>query len=152
MSAVPFRRPEHSTEAAPDSSRPIGPPDAPLAWLIRPGRGEGTRFLTPPEARLQVGIIERSQPATVPLHTHRPVPAAGGWAEYLHVLEGVLDLSIHDGDGGLVEALAVPAGSGVLLQAGAHAARLSAGARVLEIRLGPWSGSGDKIPVAGSAP
>jgi hypothetical protein len=150
MSAVLFRRSDPRLDAAPDSSRPIGPPGAPLAWLIRPGRGEGTRFLTPPEARLQVGIIERSQPATVPLHTHRAVPAADGWAEYLHVFEGVLDLAIHDSDGVLVEALAVHAGSGVLLQAGAHAARLSAGARVLEIRLGPWGGTGDKIPLAGS--
>lgn len=106
MSAVPFRRPEHSTKGASDEGRPIGPPNAPLAWLIRPARREGTRFLTPAEARLQVGIIARSQPAAVPLHTHRAVPAADGWAEYLHVLEGVLDLAVDDGDGVLVEALA----------------------------------------------
>jgi hypothetical protein len=149
MSAVLFRRSDPPLDAIPDSSRPIGPPDAPLAWLIRPGRGEGTRFLTPAGARLQVGIIERSQAAAVPLHTHRAVPAAAGWAEYLHVLEGVLDIAIHASDGSLVEQLAVAAGSGVLLQAGAHAARISAGARVLEIRLGPWAGASDKIPLAG---
>lgn len=55
-----------------------------------------------------MGIIERSQATDVPLHTHCAVLQTVGWAENIHVLEGVLELAVHGADGARVGRPSLP--------------------------------------------
>ena len=122
-------------------SRCIGPPAHPYAWVFRPGRLNGTQFLTPATLDMQVGVLERARGERVQAHTHvQQSRKLNSSSELLYVERGRVLVDIYDEDWQLLADELLSRGEMLLLLRGGHALTVIDDARVIEVRHGPYSG------------
>ena len=122
-------------------SRCIGPPGQPYAWVFRPGRLNGTHFLTPAALDLQVGVLERARGERVQAHTHlQQSRRLNSSSELLYVERGSVVVDIYDEDWLFLAAELLARGEMLLLLRGGHALTVIDDARVIEVRQGPYAG------------
>jgi hypothetical protein len=117
-----------------------------LCYLLRRTvRPTHTLFVTPPEARQQVGFIVYPRDGVVRRHAHRPIERhLVGMSEVLVVQSGQCQLDLYDQDHVLVASRVLEQGDVVVLTGGGHGLRMLEDTVLLEIKQGPYLGVDDK--------
>ena len=97
-----------------------------------------TKFLTPDEIPLQVGLINRSSGYEFKAHTHSPVERTiKGCPETLIILEGELIADIYNEHGKFLQSLFVEVG--IFLQIrGGHRFTVNQSVSMVEVKQGPY--------------
>ena len=104
-----------------------------------------TTFITPPNARQQVGFIVYPKGGVIRRHEHRPLERhLVGMSEVLIVRYGHVAMDIYDDAHQLVATRELRAGAVVILVGGGHGFRLLEDTVMLEIKQGPYLGADDK--------
>jgi quercetin dioxygenase-like cupin family protein len=117
-----------------------------LAVILRVGGGEpGTRFVTGPDAPLQLGEINRPAGDRIPAHAHNlGVRTITETHEFLHVLSGRLKVDLYGEQTSPVATRLLTAGDTILLTAGAHGFEFITPCHLIEVKQGPYLGEQDK--------
>ncbi len=104
-------------------------------------RANGVKFLTPTSYPLQIGLIEHSEGKNVPLHIHRDMRYdVNTTQEVLYIEKGTVDITLADENWEVFKKFTLTAGDFVLFVSGAHGVDIKKGARVIEIKQGPYPG------------
>jgi hypothetical protein len=117
-----------------------------LAVILRVSESEpGTRFVTGPDAPLQLGEINRPAGHKIPPHAHNlGVRTITQTHEFLHVLSGRLKVDLFADGGKLVATRFLTAGDTILLTGGAHGFEFLTACHLIEVKQGPYLGEQDK--------
>ncbi len=117
-----------------------------LAYIIRADMNpEKTKFLTPPEFNLQVGIVVHAAGGEIARHLHRPLERQiVGTNEVLVVKQGRCLIDIYNDDLELVSTREMTTGDVLLMVGGGHGFRMQEDTVFLEIKQGPYSGLDEK--------
>lgn len=117
-----------------------------LAVIVRIGGGRpGTRFVTGPDAPLQVGEINRPAGDRIAPHSHnlgeRRITETH---EFLHVISGTLKVDLYGAETAPVATRYLTAGDTILLTGGAHGFEFITPCHLIEVKQGPYLGENDK--------
>ena len=117
-----------------------------LCYVIRAKtRPRQTTFITPPEAKQQVGFIVYPKDSTIPRHIHRPLERhIKGMAEVLVVRIGHCQIEIYDEQKSLVAVRDLFQNDVIVMVGGGHGFRILEDTVLLEIKQGPYLGAADK--------
>jgi hypothetical protein len=117
-----------------------------LCYVIRHNTcPEKTTFITPPDAKQQVGFIVYPKDGIIPRHTHRPLERhIVGMAEVLVVRSGHCQIEVYAEDKSLVTSRDLYQNDVVLMVGGGHGFRILEDTVLLEIKQGPYLGADDK--------
>jgi hypothetical protein len=117
-----------------------------LCYVIQPEAGlTETTFITPPDARQQVGFIVYPKGGVIRRHAHRPLERhLIGMSEVLIVRSGCAEMDIYDDQHQRVATRELGPGAVVVLVGGGHGFRLLEDTVLLEIKQGPYLGPEDK--------
>jgi hypothetical protein len=117
-----------------------------LCYVIRGQVQPGaTTFITPPDARQQVGFIVYPAGGTIARHTHRALERhVIGMSEVLVVRSGRCHLDIFTDAHELVATRELGLNDVVVLVNGGHGLRVDEDTVLLEIKQGPYLGENDK--------
>ena len=120
--------------------------DQVLCYIIHPDlQVQKTTFITPVDARQQVGFIVYPKGGAIRRHAHRPLERhLVGMSEVLIVRSGHAQMDIYDEAHQLVTTRDLLAGAVVVLVSGGHGFRLLEDTVMLEIKQGPYLGEQDK--------
>ena len=120
--------------------------DRVLCYVIHPEfEVTQTTFITPSDARQQVGFIVYPKGGVIRRHVHRPLERhLVGMSEVLVVRSGHAQMEIYDDAQQLVATRELFAGAVVVLVGGGHGFRLLEDTVLLEIKQGPYLGAEDK--------
>jgi hypothetical protein len=118
-----------------------------LAYIVRAhATSERTRFLTPDDSNLQLGLIAYRAGQRVAPHYHLPVErTTRGTLEFLSVREGSCELDLYDDGNRRVATLPLNVGDVVLLVTGGHGIRMLTDTVLLEVKQGPYTGVEEKV-------
>ena len=118
-----------------------------LAYLLRAEvTSDRTRFLTPQELNLQLGLIVYKGGQRVAPHRHLPVVrTTRGTMEAIVVREGLCDVDIYDEAQRRVATRTLVPGDVVLLVGGGHGFRMREDTVLLEVKEGPYVEGNDKV-------
>lgn len=101
------------------------------------------RFVTPPEAALQVGVLDRPAGHEVAAHTHPATPMfVSGGSEFLYVETGRISVNLYDETWRQLGACELGAGDHIVMLRGGHAVTYLAPSRLIEVKQGPVSAAG----------
>jgi quercetin dioxygenase-like cupin family protein len=104
-----------------------------------------TMFATPPEAKLQVGLIVYPAGGEVPRHTHFPIERRHlGTPEVLLVRKGRCVADLYDDDRTPIASLELAEGDVIVLLSGGHGFRMLEDTVLLEVKQGPYPGKEEK--------
>ena len=117
-----------------------------LAIIMRVGGGEpGVRFVTEPDASLQLGEINRPAGHVIPPHAHnlgkRVIMETH---EFLHVISGTLQVDLFWPLENHVATRMLTAGDTILLVGGGHGFTFHTPCHLIEVKQGPYLGENDK--------
>jgi hypothetical protein len=117
-----------------------------LCYVIQQEAGlTETTFITPADARQQVGFIVYTKGGVIRRHAHRPLERhLVGMSEVLIVRSGCAAMDIYDDQQHLVATRELGSGAVVVLVGGGHGFRLLEDTVLLEIKQGPYLGLEDK--------
>jgi mannose-6-phosphate isomerase-like protein (cupin superfamily) len=117
-----------------------------LCYVIRQNiRPEKTTFITPPDAKQQVGFIVYPTDSIIRRHLHKPLARhIIGMAEVLVVRVGHCQIEVYDENKVLVATRDLYQGDVVLMVGGGHGFRILEDTVLLEIKQGPYLGEDDK--------
>jgi mannose-6-phosphate isomerase-like protein (cupin superfamily) len=117
-----------------------------LCYVIRGAtQPEQTTFITPPDAKQQVGFIVYKKGGVIARHIHRPLERhIIGMAEVLVVRSGHCQIDIYDEQENLVEVRDLYQNDVVLMVGGGHGFQIKEDTVLLEIKQGPYLGAEDK--------
>lgn len=117
-----------------------------LCYLIRCSiQPEKTMFITPPDAKQQVGFIVYPADSTISRHIHRPLERhIRGMAETILVRCGHCQIDVYNNQHALVATRDLYVGDVVLMVGGGHGFRILEDTVLLEIKQGPYLGTDDK--------
>jgi mannose-6-phosphate isomerase-like protein (cupin superfamily) len=117
-----------------------------LCYVIRADtQPKQTTFITPPDAKQQVGFIVYPKGGTIPRHIHRPLERhIIGMAEVLVVRSGHCQIEVYDGHESLVAVRDLYQNDVVLMVGGGHGFQVKEDTVLLEIKQGPYLGTEDK--------
>lgn len=102
---------------------------------------DGVRFLTPTNYPLQIGLIEHKNGKNVPLHIHKDMRyKVNTTQEFLYVIKGEVEITIATKQWKILEKFPLRAGDFVLFTGGAHGVDIKKGARLIEVKQGPYPG------------
>jgi mannose-6-phosphate isomerase-like protein (cupin superfamily) len=120
--------------------------DQTLCYVIRAKtRPRQTTFITPPEAKQQVGFIVYPKDSLIPRHIHRPLERhIIGMAEVLVVRSGQCQIEVYDQEKNLVTTRDLYKNDVVLMVGGGHGFQIREDTVLLEIKQGPYLGADDK--------
>jgi len=120
--------------------------DQTLCYVIRAKtRPRQTTFITPPEAKQQVGFIVYPKDSVIPRHIHRPLERhIIGMAEVLVVRSGQCQIEVYDQEKNLVTTRDLYKNDVVLMVGGGHGFQIREDTVLLEIKQGPYLGADDK--------
>jgi hypothetical protein len=141
------------------SASDSGAPDSPLdfeiiadgvrvfAYLVRArATSDSTRFLTPDDLNLQLGMIAYRSGGRVLPHRHLPVERTKrGTMEAVLVRNGLCDVDIYDDAQVKFATRTLVPGDLVLLVSGGHGFRMREDTVLLEVKEGPYVAGGDKV-------
>lgn len=118
-----------------------------FAYLVRRhATSESTRFLTPNDLNLQLGMIAYRSGGRVLPHRHLPVERTKrGTMEAVLVRQGLCDVDIYDDAQVRFATRTLEAGDLVLLVSGGHGFRMRDDTVLLEVKEGPYVEGGDKV-------
>lgn len=106
---------------------------------------DGIRFLTPPEAQLQLGVMQRPLNYKVKPHVHLPVQRQlEGTSEILIVQKGWIQVFIYASNKDWVQTEDLREGDMIVLLKGGHAVTFIEASRVLEVKQGYYVHNDDK--------
>jgi len=104
-----------------------------------------TTFITPPEARQQVGFIVYPADSTIKRHSHKALERhLVGMSEVLVVRTGHCRIEVYDDDHQLVAARDLYENDVALMVGGGHGFKIVEDTVLLEIKQGPYLGVNDK--------
>jgi uncharacterized protein with PhoU and TrkA domain len=117
-----------------------------LCHVIRAGpMPEKTTFITPADAKQQVGFIVYPKGGVIARHKHRPLERhIVGMAEVLLVKSGHCQIEVYDDDKNLVAVRDLYQNDVLIMVGGGHGFRILEDTVLLEIKQGPYLGAGDK--------
>jgi len=117
-----------------------------LCYVIRAKiRPRQTTFITPPEAKQQVGFIVYPKDSVIPRHIHKPLERhIIGMAEVLVVRSGHCQIEVYDEQKSLVTVCDLYKNDVVLMVGGGHGFQIKEDTVLLEIKQGPYLGADDK--------
>jgi mannose-6-phosphate isomerase-like protein (cupin superfamily) len=105
----------------------------------------GVHFFTPGEFSQQLGMLIHPRGKVVDRHRHKHVRREiQRTQEVLVLLEGRIEIEIYTEDGLLLKTVRLKAGDAVLLAAGGHKVKVLEGAKIIEVKQGPYAGYVDK--------
>lgn len=118
-----------------------------FAYLVRGhATSESTRFLTPNDLNLQLGMIAYRSGGRVLPHRHLPVERTKrGTMEAVFVRRGLCDVDIYDDSQARFATRTLEPGDLVLLVSGGHGFRMREDTVLLEVKEGPYVEGGDKV-------
>ena len=119
--------------------------DLQLAIVLRSDRAEpGTRFVTRPEAPLQLGTIRRPAGHAIAPHAHKlGSRTIVETHEVLHVVSGTLRVNLY-AEADLVATRDLGGGDTILLSGGTHGFEFVTECQLIEVKQGPYLGDQDK--------
>jgi mannose-6-phosphate isomerase-like protein (cupin superfamily) len=104
-----------------------------------------TIFITPSDAKQQVGFIVYPQGGVIKRHAHRSLERRlVGMSEVLVLRSGRCEMDIYDDQHALVATRDLQAGDVIVLVGGGHGFRMLEDTVFLEIKQGPYLGAADK--------
>lgn len=117
-----------------------------LAVILRIGGGSpGIRFVTGPDAPLQLGEINRPAGDSIPPHAHNlGARTITETHEFLHVISGTLKVDLYSDQKAPVATRVLTAGDTILLTGGAHGFEFITPCHLIEVKQGPYLGEHDK--------
>jgi mannose-6-phosphate isomerase-like protein (cupin superfamily) len=117
-----------------------------LCYIIRGDtRPTDTTFITPPEAKQQVGFIVYPKGGVISRHIHRPLERhIIGMSEVLVVRSGHCQIDVYDEQENLVTAQDLYENDVVVMVGGGHGFQIKEDTVLLEIKQGPYLGAEDK--------
>jgi mannose-6-phosphate isomerase-like protein (cupin superfamily) len=117
-----------------------------LCYVIRGNTSpEKTTFITPPDAKQQVGFIVYPKGGEIARHIHMPLERRIiGMAEVLVVRSGHCQIEIYDEQEKLVTVRDLYQNDVVLMVGGGHGFHIMEDTVLLEIKQGPYLGTQDK--------
>ena len=117
-----------------------------LCYVIRGSTKPGlTTFITPPDAKQQVGFIVYPKGGVIARHIHRPLERhIIGMAEVLVVRSGHCQIDVYDDQENLVTVRDLYQNDVVLMVGGGHGFKIIEDTVLLEIKQGPYLGADDK--------
>jgi mannose-6-phosphate isomerase-like protein (cupin superfamily) len=117
-----------------------------LCYIIRGDtRPTDTTFITPPEAKQQVGFIVYPKGGVISRHIHRPLERhIIGMSEVLVVRSGHCQIDVYDEQENLVTAQNLYENDVVVMVGGGHGFQIKEDTVLLEIKQGPYLGAEDK--------
>lgn len=120
--------------------------DEPLACIVRAALIlDKTTFLTPPDARQQVGYLTYPKGATVPRHLHKAMKRSiVGTSEMIIVKKGRCTIDIYNNDRELVASRELLPGDMMLMLGGGHGYRMLEDTVLFEVKQGPYMGEDEK--------
>ena len=102
---------------------------------------DGVRFLTPTHYPLQIGLIQHKLGKNVPLHIHRDMRyKVNTTQEFLYVIKGQVEITIATKKWEVLEKFPLSQGDFILFVGGAHGVDIKKGARLIEVKQGPYPG------------
>lgn len=124
-----------------------------IAVIIRAGYArQGVTFVTPDEYSQQLGYMNRPAGYRIPAHIHNAMPRAVVFTrEVLFIRSGRLRVDFYGDDQQYIESRILNAGDVILLASGGHGFEMLEDTEMIEVKQGPYAGSGDKTiiePVA----
>jgi mannose-6-phosphate isomerase-like protein (cupin superfamily) len=117
-----------------------------LCYVIRGNtKPDNTTFITPPDAKQQVGFIVYPKGGVIARHIHRPLERhIIGMAEVLVVRSGHCQIEVYDEQESLVTVRDLFQNDVVLMVGGGHGFKILEDTVLLEIKQGPYLGADDK--------
>jgi hypothetical protein len=117
-----------------------------LCYIIRRSlTPEKTMFVTPSDAKQQVGFIVYPAGTSIKRHIHRPLERhLIGMSEVLVVRSGRCEIELYDRDKKPVTSRGLNSGDVVILISGGHGFKILEDTVFLEIKQGPYLGAEDK--------
>lgn len=117
-----------------------------LCFIIRRTiHPDHTLFITPPDARQQVGFIVYPANTTIKRHRHKQFERhLVGMSEVLIVQKGHCTVDIYDDASNLVVTRFLELGDVIILTGGGHGFNILEDTVLLEIKQGPFLGTDDK--------
>jgi mannose-6-phosphate isomerase-like protein (cupin superfamily) len=105
----------------------------------------GVHFFTPGEFSQQLGMLIHPKGKVVDRHRHKHVRREiQRTQEVLVLLEGRIEIEIYTEDALLLKTVRLKAGDAILLAAGGHRVKMLEGAKIIEVKQGPYAGYVDK--------
>ncbi len=102
---------------------------------------EGVRFLTPTHYPLQIGLIDHPNGKNVGLHIHKDMRyKVNTTQEFLYIVKGKVEISLATKQWKIIEKFPLSAGDFILFVSGAHGVDIKKGARLIEVKQGPYPG------------
>jgi hypothetical protein len=121
-----------------------------LAYIIPPDLTvDGTTFITPDDAPLQMGLLsyEPGQKGEPHWHPDREL-GTPTHQEAIIIMSGSVDIDIYDTDETHVETVTVDEGGAAFFAAGGRGWTASEDTKIIELNLGPYLGLGeDKVQI-----
>ena len=117
-----------------------------LCYVIRAStQPKQTTFITPPDAKQQVGFIVYPKGGIIARHIHRPLERhIIGMAEVLVIRSGHCQIEVYDEQENLVAVRDLFQNDVVLMVGGGHGFQIKEDTILLEIKQGPYLGAEDK--------
>lgn len=118
----------------------------PIALVVPKAEfGDGANFVTPDEFPLQLGLLSYAAGESSAAHKHvdRELGAVEH-QELIHVVSGTVDVDIFDTDDREIETVTLESGDTAFFVAGGRGWTAQEDAKLVEAKLGPFLGEGDK--------
>ncbi|MGD0948049.1 MAG: hypothetical protein ABSA52_11505 [Candidatus Binatia bacterium] len=108
-----------------------------------------SRFFSPPDSSLQLGLLAHEAGFYEPPHTHKPARRLiQDVQQMLIVQRGVVAVEFYAEDGTTFRDVVLRQGDAILLVHGAHAVRVMEDMQCVSVKQGPFLGAeNDKVPV-----
>jgi mannose-6-phosphate isomerase-like protein (cupin superfamily) len=107
-----------------------------------------TSFVTAPALPMQLGFVVYPEGASIAPHRHRATPrAVTGTPEFLLVRRGRCRVTFHPSGPDETRTVELSTGDALMILQGAHSLDFDESTVLLEIKQGPFLGSGEKEPL-----
>lgn len=105
-------------------------------------KAEGTRFLTPTDYSLQIGLLEHPKGTVLRKHRHNPEIEyeVDTTQEFLYVEKGKVKVNFFSDDWELVDEEILEEGNFMLHISGGHGFEILENCRLIEVKQGPYPG------------
>jgi len=113
------------------------------AEVLRAGATvQSTRFFSPPQSSLQLGLLAHGAGFVEPAHVHHPVKREIGDLQQMFVVQkGVVAVDFFAADSRKIAEVILKAGDGILLVDGAHSVRVLEDMQCISVKQGPFLGA-----------
>jgi len=115
-----------------------------IAYVFRKRlRVDGTKFLTPDESTLQIGLLEHPSGTEIKTHFHpaKKKQKISISEEFLYVEEGRVRVSLYLEDWTLIKKVSLSKGDSILILKGGHGLEVLSKCRIIEVKQGPFLGN-----------